>query len=107
MTGDAERRRLKPQTESTAEVAAPLKPSCPHGYTEGDLARLFPSEERRAEFYRWMNGQTFAMCDGRVFDPQIMLTVPDAGPCHNSGGHGWVYYTWDVDRFIRGLPIID
>lgn len=59
-------------------------PECQYGYPWSQLTGLLTFDE--AESLRhWMWGQTMSLCDD----------------------HGTVVYSWDLMRFLDGLPIID
>ena len=77
------------------------KPSCELGYTEEDLSTILTDPEKE-DFYRWMRGQTLALCDGRRYNHE-RREYEETG----CGPHGMAYYESDVQRFILGLPIID
>lgn len=49
-----------------------------------------------------MSGQTVSLCDGKSWNYEKMEYEP-AG----CGPHGPVVYSWDLTRFLDGLPIID
>lgn len=80
-----------------------IQPSCPWGYTYEDLQRIFTTDVELNRFSKWMHGQTMMLCDGRRYDDQIRLMLPIPG----HPAHGTIVYTWDVERYLRGLPIID
>ena len=68
------------------------EPDCTHGYSF-DLLEETLGAARFAELVDWMRGQTLMLCDGRRYET------------HNA--HGPVVYTWDVQNFLRGGPILD
>lgn len=76
--------------------------SCPHGFTREDLERILGSQIE--EFWQWMTGQTCSICDGRRYDhdEQVYKATECAG-----NPHGVVVYGHDLERFLRGLPVID
>lgn len=89
--------------------------SCPYGYTYDDLEKILG--HRLKAFWKWMTGQTMMLCDGRTYShethqysttacsnmlPGMPVTVEEA-----CGGHGGIVYPWDLERFMRGLPVID
>lgn len=76
------------------------KPECQLGYTETQLDRILG--DRRREFNAWMRGQTIAMCDGKKYNHEEKR-YEDTG----CGPHGLVVYSWDLQRFIFGLPVVD
>ena len=76
------------------------KPVCKYGYTMEELVDIFGA--RVVDFRRWMNGQTFTDCTGWEYDRKRGFNVGSG-----CGPHGFVYYPWDVDRYNRGLPVID
>jgi hypothetical protein len=50
-----------------------------------------------------MSGQTRAICEGRKFNHDTREYETSCRGVH----HGVVTYPWDVQRYIRNLPIID
>lgn len=76
------------------------KPECGLGYTDSQLKTILGS--RYEEFMLWMRGQTVAICGGRFYDHEIS-EYRNTG----CGPHGVVVYSWDLERFLLGLPIID
>lgn len=76
------------------------EPDCTHGYSF-DLLEGTLGDARFSELMDWMSGQTMMLCDGRRYDhdTQEYYETHDA--------HGPVVYTWDVQRFLRGGPIVD
>lgn len=76
------------------------EPDCTHGYSF-DLLEETLGAARFAELMDWMRGQTMMLCDGRRYDhdTQEYYETHDA--------HGPVVYTWDIQRFLRGGPILD
>lgn len=104
----------------------PPPPSCPLGYTQADIVKFLGSEEY-VRFVTWMAGQTQVICDGRTYvhcrahnekcghgegEPFTwQCGYPGGGhyektPCHEHT-HGIVTYTWDFERYLAGLPVID
>ena len=79
------------------------KPECELGYTQAQLDRMFPSENRRNEFNKWMYGQTSAICEGRRYNHEKKCYEESEGGV----AHGMVVYAHDVRRFLAGLPVID
>lgn len=76
------------------------EPNCTHGYSF-DLLDETLGAERFAELMDWMRGQTMMLCDGRRYDH-------DTREYYETGHvHGPVVYPWDVQRFLRGGPIVD
>lgn len=71
------------------------KPECRLGYTEVQLDAILG--DRRANFNRWMRGQTIALCGGPRDGGDRTCTVP----------HGVAVYPWDLENFLRGGPILD
>lgn len=53
------------------------------GHTYDELELILG--DRLEEFYEWMRGQTCAWCEQ----------------------HGEITYRWDLDRFLKRLPVID
>jgi len=75
-------------------------PSCPLGYTITDINNLL-SFEQRNEFFRWMDGQTVGICEGRIYNYETKQFEPDecAGTPHGSiiyVGDLWRYLDWSV-----------
>lgn len=53
-------------------------------------------------FRLFMRGQTYALCDSMIYDPESGDYVPtDCGP------HGEVFYITDVNRFLAGGKVVD
>lgn len=75
-------------------------PQCELGYPVSQLETLLG--DRMTELNDWMYGQTAAICEGRKYNYETHeYESTDCGP------HGVVYYSWDVQRFLDGRPIID
>jgi hypothetical protein len=62
----------------------------------------YMGRELAHKFYEWVEGQTYAICDGRRYDRDAR-THMDTG----CGPHGAVYYRHDVARFLNNQPVID
>lgn len=75
-------------------------PTCELGYPQIQLERILGS--RLQEFLLWSAGQTIGMCDGRKYNYETKKY--EATGC---GPHGLVVYPGDLDRFLKGLPVID
>lgn len=84
-----------------------------NGYPWSQLERIFlPTTVSRLE--AWMYGQTMMICDGSAerewvddeSDPYVRRFV-EVGPPKCDRAHGLVVYEWDLDRFLRGLPVVD
>lgn len=64
-----------------------------------------------------MTGQTISLCDGKYYDhickgyfsSSCSDMFPDMPVTREEqlGGHGGVVYAWDLERYLRGLPVID
>lgn len=76
------------------------EPDCDHGYSVALLEETL-GEERFKELMGWLYGQTMMLCDGRRYDP----VTESYTETHEA--HGPVIYAWDVERFMRGGPILD
>jgi len=76
-------------------------PICSLGYPESQLLDIISAEQLK-NFYQWMSGQTFTICEGSKYDHIQKRSVPSG-----CGPHGYVYYPWDVERFLDGRPIVD
>ena len=68
-------------------------PVCKLGFTREQVEQLVA--EDIGEFDRWIFGQTFAICEGPVWDFERQVPVPSCGVAH-----GTVYYSADVIRFL-------
>lgn len=77
-----------------------VAPECKLGYPSRQVEEIMG--DRLSTFNRWMSGQTRAICDGRNYNHDIKAYEPSG-----CGPHGPVTYSWDVQRFLAGLPIID
>lgn len=77
-------------------------PSCPLGYTDGDLQRYWP--DRLKSLYAILAGQTGAICDGRVYNPATGVYEPTS--CAEEP-HGFITYVHDVRRWLEGRPVLD
>lgn len=82
-----------------------IPPTCRLGYTADDLTvEIFKGDEELVErFKAWMIGQTYAYCEGRIYNF-------DTGKYEEACGgvsHGPVFYSHDVKRFLNGEPIVD
>jgi hypothetical protein len=86
------------------EASVKRAPTCPLGYIDDDINEIFPVLEEKARFYRWMDGQTVAICAGERYDYDNRTMVPDE--CVDNP-HGYIYYTWDVKAFLDGRPPLD
>jgi hypothetical protein len=79
-----------------------MKQSCPQGLTESDLEEVIGKE--LDDFHHWMRGQTMSICDGRSYNHEARQY--ESTECADSP-HGIVCYPSDVQRYLRGLPVID
>lgn len=74
------------------------------GYPYAQLNQILFDNGRTAdEFWEFMRGQTFAICEGRKFNHDTREYEPDCG----GTAHGGVVYPWDVERFLDRKPVID
>lgn len=91
------------ETEGGAdrEAVSLPDPECEAGYTYGQIRAILGG--RTEDFYRWMSGQTMSMCTGRRYNHETHQTEDACGGV----AHGPIVYTWDLERYIQGLPIID
>lgn len=76
-------------------------PACEGGYTRAQVERIMG--DRLAAFDKWMNGQTMMLCEGRKYNHDTEQYETACG----GTAHGGIVYTWDLERFLRGLPVID
>jgi hypothetical protein len=76
-------------------------PACELGYPRDQLERLLDAQQL-ARLDHWMRGQTVGVCDGRRYDHEARQ-YQDTG----CGPHGACVYCWDLERWLRGEPIID
>ena len=74
------------------------EPDCPLGYTQAQIEQAFETEDELAHFYKWMNGQTQGICEGRAYNHD--LKKYEADECDGTP-HGPVVYSWDMDRYIH------
>jgi hypothetical protein len=76
--------------------------SCPLGLTASEISDLMGGRED--DFWHWMRGQTMMLCDGRGYDHETKTYyATECSPI----GHGGVVFTWDAQRYLDGLPVID
>lgn len=76
------------------------EPDCDRGYSV-DLLKETLGEDRFSALMDWMYGQTMMLCDGRRYDHEAKAYY------ETHAAHGPVVYTWDVQRFMDGRPVID
>lgn len=76
-------------------------PACQFGFPQAQVETMFGIFYPR--FQKWMEGQTIGHCNRLMYSPEKGEYVPSG--CTEA--HGYLYYPWDVERFIRGLPVID
>lgn len=79
------------------------EPNCRYGYDLDQINEMFPGE-RGEDFKKWIYGQTISLCEGRSYNHDTKEYEPNK--CSDNP-HGPVIYKWDVERYVRGLPIID
>lgn len=79
----------------------PVKPECHLGYTRAQVVDVFG--DRVGEFDHWMRGQTIGLCEGKRYNYE----TEEYEPACEGVAHGPAWYPWDVQRFIRGDPVID
>lgn len=72
---------------------------CRQGYTSDQIEEIVSDKE---DFWQWMRGQTMTICDGRSWN-HTTGKYEQTGP----GPHGSVVYSWDLKRYLAGLPVID
>jgi len=85
-------------------VTNPLsKPECHGGYPIAQLQREL-DEDTFEKLSTWMRGQTGMICTGQKYNYDTEKYEPSE--CGDEP-HGMVIYSWDVDRFFLGLPVID
>ncbi len=70
-------------------------PTCPHGYTEVDLAGILG--ERLDHFNQWMSGQTMSVCDGKRYSHEDRAYYPTE--CADDP-HGPVVFPWDLHKYL-------
>lgn len=78
------------------------EPECESGYPWSQIETFLDSGEF-ACLMDWMHGQTMSLCDGRRYSHE---TKKYSEKC-NGVAHGTVVYAWDLERFMRGGPILD
>ncbi len=74
------------------------KPLCPLGYPADQVEGIFGSEDELVKFWEWLDGQTMAICDGRLYNHD--LGRYEDTECVGSA-HGLVVYPWDLERYWR------
>lgn len=77
-------------------------PECESGYPWSQI-ETFLGVERTEELMRWMRGQTMTLCEGRRYSHD----TEDYSEKCGGVAHGPVVYAWDLERFMRGGPILD
>lgn len=77
------------------------EPACELGYTREQIVSMFGAAV--SKFDSFMNGQTMAICACQAFNHETRKYEPTS--CKHEATT--IYYPSDVDRFIRGLPVID
>lgn len=75
------------------------KPKCQLGYTRAEVEEIVGN---MTSFDRWFRGQAGAICDGRRYDHDKQEYEPTG-----CGPHGLIYYTWDVEQYMKGQPPLD
>lgn len=79
-------------------------PECEIGFTDRQVDEILEANKyTREEFDQWMYGQTGAICEGRAYNHDRQEYEERCGGV----AHGFIYFTWDVERFLDGLPVID
>lgn len=86
---------------TTTTVENLPKPQCRMGYTNEQIQEILG--DRLEEFNSWMIGQTWSICNGRAYNHE---TRQYEVAC-DGVSHGDIIYRDDVERFLKGLPIID
>lgn len=81
------------------------------GYSYEQIGKILEAPNL---FWKWMSGQTMAIC---AQDPQRQwiddesapggLRLVEIGPSLCDEPHGTVVYPWDLERYLAGLPVID
>lgn len=94
-------------TDRPAKNTLP-EPRCRLGYPSSQVREIMCSDQEFAHFQKWMVGQTLTGCNGYSYNHEteqyVRTCEAEEWP---GGGHGPVYYTHDVYRFMLGLPVID
>jgi hypothetical protein len=90
---------------SIDEFRRKFPPSCPSGYTEGDLERYFGAKKGEPHsLWSQLRGQTGSICEGRAYDHDKKEHYPTA--CASTP-HGYISYVWDVQEWHEGRPVSD
>ena len=76
-------------------------PECKMGYTVEQVESIMG--DRLNEFNKWMFGQTRVLCQGRSYNHDTREYKQSCGGV----AHGGVTFSWDVEWFLEGRPIID
>ena len=80
-------------------------PSCPMGYTRGDLENHFGAVTGQPHsLWQQLIGQTGAICEGKRYNHEKREFEPTE--CADNP-HGFISYTWDVLEWYRGQPVSD
>lgn len=75
--------------------------TCQFGYPTEQVKEILGDDAHR--FWNWMRGQTMAVCDAKVWNPE---TEEYEVACSGIE-HGYVVYGHDLERFLLDLPVID
>ena len=87
--------------EGVTQTIYPVPPVCSLGLTISELRAMF-TEEEFVSFGNFMRGQTMGYCTGTKYNHDTeQEEFTECGP------HGGIVYKWDVDRFLKVLPVID
>lgn len=90
-------------------------PACHLGYPPDQIEQILRAPELRKRFWRYMRGQTMAICNQEperewVEDPASPggMRLVDIAPPRCDRPHGGpLTYPWDLERFLLGAPPID
>lgn len=87
--------------QGVTQTIYPVPRVCQLGITIAELRKMF-TEDEFVEFGNFMRGQTLGFCTGTRYNHDTeQEEFTECGP------HGSVAYQWDVERFLKGLPVID
>lgn len=84
------------------------EPECCHGYPKAQLEKIFKDKKKLTKFFKWMSGQTVCGCQKEEYNHEKNCHQPSRCMIKYGVTHeGTIYFRTDVERFIRGLPVID
>lgn len=73
-----------------------IKPECRGGYTYRQVQEIVG--DREDDFWHWMRGQTMMVCGGPDDGGNKKCEVAHGAP---------IVYSWDMERYLAGRPVLD